>query len=98
MCPAVVKTAGHGPHTNGSKEMAKLGNEQRTMRGGSVAEVNFLLHQLADRGGEVIASIDHAVGARRAGQKLISGNSSTSCSTPTAKYDFHPDESSQGKS
>ena len=49
-----------------------MGNELKTTRvRGSVAEATFLLHQLlADRGIEVLASIDHAAGARRAGLEL----------------------------
>ena len=49
-----------------------MGNEPRTMRvRGSVPEAISRLHQLlADRGIEVLASIDHAAGARGAGLEL----------------------------
>ena len=71
-CPAAVHTAGHGAHTDETKENDTMGKKLRTMRvRGSVPEAISLLHQLlADRGVEVLASIDHAAGARRAGLEL----------------------------
>ena len=49
-----------------------MGSELRTIRvQGTVTEAIVCLRQLlADRGVEVLASIDHAAGARRAGLKL----------------------------
>ena len=49
-----------------------MGSELRTIRvQGTVAEAIVRLRQLlADRGVEVLASIDHAAGARRAGLEL----------------------------